>query len=284
MKERKITPPNNIWRFTAANYIEASILIGLVLAFPVILYFGTSNGIGYFRQPQHDFFWPLINATLFNGLVFYLNSFLLVPRYFHKVLWRKYLLLIMILFVTTIFAKTFMEEIIISLNFPSLVSVSFFDLALENVYTFIAVLILSMGYGLARIAWKFQHQPNNFIDGRVYASVRENLNSDAFINLTSGEKVFRFLLKDIRYIEAQGNYVNMVCKGKSFLIYQSMQQIEKLLPKPLFLRVHRSFIISLQHFEIIDSHSVKVAEKTIPISQTYKKALKAILKKEINFV
>jgi DNA-binding LytR/AlgR family response regulator len=49
-----------------------------------------------------------------------------------------------------------------------------------------------------------------------------------------------------------------------------MQSIQKQLPESLFVRVHKSFLISLDHFQYIDGNTVVVASKSIPIGQTYK--------------
>src|SRR3989339_874344 len=75
-----------------------------------------------------------------------------------------------------------------------------------------------------------------------------------FIFLTVQKKKVKIMFSDIVYIESQREYVRIVTTKKEFLSKVSTNEIEALLPKSLFKRIHRSFIISLNK---IESYSAK---------------------------
>lgn len=86
-------------------------------------------------------------------------------------------------------------------------------------------------------------------------------------------KFVRIDTKDIRYLESLKNYVRIVTVSRTYMALISMNQLEKELPVAGFCRVHRSFIVSLQHINSFDSESVYLHDITIPISPAYRHAL-----------
>jgi len=83
-----------------------------------------------------------------------------------------------------------------------------------------------------------------------------------------------FDLKEILLVEAYGDYVKIhTAGGKVHTVYAKMKDIEGKLPITDFLRVHRSFIVRLDKIKNIDSSNLQIAEKIIPISNSYKPKL-----------
>jgi len=91
-----------------------------------------------------------------------------------------------------------------------------------------------------------------------------------FILIKSGVQTFPIKLADILYVEASGNHVFFVTKERKIITLNTLQEVAKLLPPALFYRVHKSFIISLQHVEIIESFQVKINGLDIPLGKTYR--------------
>ena len=74
---------------------------------------------------------------------------------------------------------------------------------------------------------------------------------------------------DILYIEGMGAYLRIVCKHTKVITLQTFFQIEKLLPVSQFLRIHKSFIVSLDKIESVERNVVKIGEQRIPIGKNY---------------
>lgn len=95
--------------------------------------------------------------------------------------------------------------------------------------------------------------------------------SDAFIYLKVDRGMKKVFTKDILYIESWKDYTKIFFDhGKSFMVKQSITSLENLLSEHKFLRVHRSYIISLDKISGYNSLSIQLNEIEIPIGRYYK--------------
>jgi len=96
------------------------------------------------------------------------------------------------------------------------------------------------------------------------------LPSSDFILVKSGVQTFHLKVADILFVEAAGNHVFFVTKERKIITLNTLQEVAKLLPSNIFYRVHKSFIISLPHVEIIESYQVRINGMDIPLGKTYR--------------
>ena len=75
--------------------------------------------------------------------------------------------------------------------------------------------------------------------------------------------------EDILYIEGMGAYLRIVCKQSKIMTLLTFSQIEKQLPQTDFLRIHKSFIVSLNKIESIERNVVKIGDQRIPIGKNH---------------
>ncbi|CAG5009855.1 Transcriptional regulatory protein BtsR [Dyadobacter sp. CECT 9275] len=97
-----------------------------------------------------------------------------------------------------------------------------------------------------------------------------------FIFVKTGYEDVKVLLSEIVYIEAEGNYVVFVLKNKKMLSRLSMQEVSQLLPESSFMRIHRSYIISLDHIEKITRQEIFLEGSSIPVGASYEEKLAEI--------
>jgi len=76
---------------------------------------------------------------------------------------------------------------------------------------------------------------------------------------------------DILYIEGMGDYLRIVTPNKRLMTLQNFKKMEEMLPANKFYRVHKSYIVALDKIENIEKNRIKISDKLIPISDTYKK-------------
>ena len=93
---------------------------------------------------------------------------------------------------------------------------------------------------------------------------------EQFIFVKSGKKTFKVNLGDLMYVEALGDYVKIYTHERMIVSYQSLKNIESILPSSRFPRVHKSYVISLSKVELIEGNQVRIGEKYIPIGSNYK--------------
>ena len=94
---------------------------------------------------------------------------------------------------------------------------------------------------------------------------------DRFMLVKSEYKLLRVCLDDILYIEGKKDYVWFYLKnGEVVQSLMSMKKLDDFLPKPEFLRTHRSFIVHMPEAQLIDRFRIIFGDVYIPISENYK--------------
>lgn len=102
---------------------------------------------------------------------------------------------------------------------------------------------------------------------------------EQYLILKEGKNKHKVRLEDIQYIEGEGEYVAYHTNQQKLLILDSLKNIESTLPKSLFMRVHRSFIVNKKEVSSITSDNRLIINKReIPISGTYKQDVQDLFK------
>lgn len=97
-----------------------------------------------------------------------------------------------------------------------------------------------------------------------------NHTADQQILIKSGTKTFKIESDDIYYIEGAGNYITIYTKTRKILTLLPLSNILKLLSVENFVRIHKSYIISRKHIDIIERARVIINSTPIPIGITYR--------------
>ncbi len=104
------------------------------------------------------------------------------------------------------------------------------------------------------------------------ATSSNQIPSADYIFLKVEYQLVKVVLKDITHVEAYKDYVKVHLKSKNhpLLSLTSMKNMEELLPKDRFMRVHRSFIISLDHIDSISKNVIHIGDQQIAVGDLYK--------------
>jgi DNA-binding LytR/AlgR family response regulator len=123
---------------------------------------------------------------------------------------------------------------------------------------------------------RFVKAVNKFQDALVSS---ETQTSD-FIMLNADKKMHKVNLDDILYIEGMGDYVKVHTKLLTVIVHTTLQKIQQELPPRQFYRIHKSYLISLQHLNFIEGNMAIVNKQGIPIGQTYRNEFLTMLQKK----
>ena len=94
---------------------------------------------------------------------------------------------------------------------------------------------------------------------------------DRFMFVKTDYKLQRISLDDILYVEGLKDYVRFYLKnGDQVMSLMSMKKLEEYLPKPEFLRTHRSYIVHMTETPLVDRFRIVFDEVFIPVSENYK--------------
>lgn len=109
----------------------------------------------------------------------------------------------------------------------------------------------------------------------ILESRKENveITRDEFLFVRDSNITRRLKLDDIFYAEAMGDYVKFYTKEKMFAIHGKMKTAEERLPKDHFIRVHRSYIVSVGKIDTLQDGGIMINGKFIPVADAYRKAL-----------
>ena len=118
----------------------------------------------------------------------------------------------------------------------------------------------------------------------LQAKMKENFQDydGDHIFVKSNLKKRKIYINEIKWIEALGDYVKLITNNKSFVILSTMKAFENELPKGLFLRIHKSYIVNLKKVERYDSKHVEIEKIKLPLSRSRKTQLSQALDVIIN--
>jgi len=119
---------------------------------------------------------------------------------------------------------------------------------------------------------KAANKVKNLIDLNTNSHKESIRTTSSHLFVRSDYKLIRIELDDIKYIESQHEYIKIHLINNAPVMTQlSMKTIEEQLPSDRFMRVHRSFIVSLNKISIIERNRIVFDGKVyIPVSDPYK--------------
>ncbi len=109
------------------------------------------------------------------------------------------------------------------------------------------------------------------------SNVEEANEGTDFIFVKSDKKLIKVKYSDIHYIEGLKDYVIIRMANSRVITLQTMKSLEVKLPSDLFKRIHRSYIVALDHIDAIVGNMVEINKKHLPIGKNYREELLALI-------
>ncbi|WP_445735430.1 LytR/AlgR family response regulator transcription factor [Mariniflexile sp.] len=100
------------------------------------------------------------------------------------------------------------------------------------------------------------------------------LQQEPHIFLKVDKKLLKVNLNDILYVESLKDYIKVITKIGDYVVHKSLTAITEELPLSNFLRVHRSYTISINKISAIEGNTIEIANRRIPIGRNYLKQTK----------
>ena len=101
--------------------------------------------------------------------------------------------------------------------------------------------------------------------------------SNDFITVKADYKLYKINYDDLLYIEGQHEYVTFHTTQRRITALFALKDLEEILPKDKFVRVHKSYIVSFKHIQDLDKSDVTVAGNKVPVGASYRDELLARL-------
>ena len=94
-----------------------------------------------------------------------------------------------------------------------------------------------------------------------------------FFFVKTENRLEKITINDILYIEGMRDYLRIHTINKKIMTLQSFGELEQLIPSRLVCRVHKSYMVAISKIESIERGSIKIGDRIIPVSLTYKELL-----------
>jgi len=98
----------------------------------------------------------------------------------------------------------------------------------------------------------------------------ESRPATSFIYLRVDRKMIKVLLDDILYIESDKDYVKVFTEKGFIITRQTIASVEAMLSESQFIRIHRSYIVSLNKLKSFTAETVEIENKELPIGKLYR--------------
>lgn len=90
--------------------------------------------------------------------------------------------------------------------------------------------------------------------------------------IKENKRIYKVNYEAVFLLQAYGDYIRIYTKEKKYLTKNKLNLIKSTLPD-IFLQVHRSYIINLNHLKYMEGNMVQVASESVPVSLSFKEAL-----------
>ena len=97
------------------------------------------------------------------------------------------------------------------------------------------------------------------------------------IFLKVDKKMIKVYLQDIVYIESLKDYIRVKTVYEELIVHQSLSGITEQLPSHQFIRIHRSYTVSVPHVKSLEGNMLEVGKKTLPIGRNYQQKAKELI-------
>jgi two-component system, LytTR family, response regulator len=99
---------------------------------------------------------------------------------------------------------------------------------------------------------------------------RQAVTPDSLLFVKVENRLERVVLREIIFIEGMRDYRKIHAAGRRLLTPQTFAEFERQIPPNIICRVHKSYMVSLDKIDSIEKGRIRIKERVIPISETYR--------------
>jgi DNA-binding LytR/AlgR family response regulator len=118
--------------------------------------------------------------------------------------------------------------------------------------------------------WKAVMKVNSLAGSSKQPADTPGAATEDHIFIKSDNRLVKIFYDDILFVEALQNYVAIHTSSKKYITYLTIKSVEDNLPANLFLKIHKSYIVSLARIDSIEGNEIRVGQHSLPISRTSK--------------
>ena len=94
-----------------------------------------------------------------------------------------------------------------------------------------------------------------------------------FMFVRANRKMIKVDFNDILYVESLSDYVKIITSENTIVTRETISNLEEKLSDKNFLRIHRSYIVSINKLSSYTNEFIEIGNKALPISRSYKESV-----------
>lgn len=119
---------------------------------------------------------------------------------------------------------------------------------------------------------KFESKALN-IDNEIPPVQAQTSYAENYLTIRADRKFYKINFDNLKYIEGQKAYVTFHTNEKNITALASLKELEDSLPKELFIRIHKSFIVAIREISSLEGNIIEVDDTRLPVGKSYKDAV-----------
>lgn len=96
---------------------------------------------------------------------------------------------------------------------------------------------------------------------------------DNYLFIKDNSVLKKIKVEDILWIEAMGDYIKIRTQNQWHIVHTTLKAVEEKINSPRLMRIHRSYIISLDKIDSIEDGVVNIFNTPIPVAESYRSKL-----------
>lgn len=96
------------------------------------------------------------------------------------------------------------------------------------------------------------------------------VSEEAFIYVKENKKVIKIYLNEIHFIEGMNEYIRIHTDNRRVVVKSSLHSIEEKLPSDSFIRIHKSYIVSIPRIRAFNATTIELENAKLRIGRNYK--------------
>jgi two-component system, LytTR family, response regulator len=106
---------------------------------------------------------------------------------------------------------------------------------------------------------------------------KQTVTPDTSIFVKTENRLEKIVLREIIYIEGMRDYRKIRTLTKGIMTLQTFTEFERQIPSSILCRVHKSYMVALAQIDSIEKDRIKIKDRMIPISETYKQGFFSLI-------
>ena len=99
---------------------------------------------------------------------------------------------------------------------------------------------------------------------------------DDYLTIRADRKHYKINYDNLIYIEGQKAYVTFHTSNKKITALASLKELEEKLPEKKFIRIHKSYIVSIKHIDSLEGNLIEINKNQLPVGKSYRKAIEKV--------